>query len=119
MNHSIITHDYINYKIVYHKLLIHYECRKYISQNYLSKYTNTSNFLDIHGVFDAYICQVLGYNYSSFKKKFTDESWSKPIEVFIDRLQMSAEYEKIFGNFYVIVNGKSAKEETKRNTKII
>jgi hypothetical protein len=73
--------------------------------------------MDEEGGFDAYICKVPGYNYCSFKNRFTDEPRLSPFKEFIDKLKEYNEYEKLFGDFHIIMTGESETAEKKRKGK--
>lgn len=76
-----------------------------------------NEIMEEEGEFDAYICQVPGYNYSSFKTEFIDEPWLNPFDEFLDKLKAHNEYEKVFGDFHVIMTGESQTEERNRKRK--
>lgn len=67
--------------------------------------------------FNSYICQVSGYNYFSFKNKFSDEPWLNPFDEFIDKLKVHNEYTKLFGDVHTIMTGESIFQEKKRKNK--
>jgi hypothetical protein len=85
------------------------QIRTLVTYNELCNYAplTMKEIMEEEGELDAYVCQVQGYDYSSFKNKFVDEPWLNPFDEFLDKLKAHNEYEKVFGDFHVIMTGES------------